>query len=189
MLSEQIVHAFQRFLALRICNPWHATKTFLEYLQSGTTRVYLRGEKSHEKDDTNWYVQLSFSGCGGMAETSAELAYHWAELWVQHDIQRINDTILQPEGFTAYRQLQRVDDPISFVPVGTPEYSVYAAVSLRSDEQKEFDVDASVLEIQEDLGDGFLAKIREQLSGMMADGNCRCQLCMPDYSPVDTVAI
>jgi hypothetical protein len=182
-ISPQIIAGFNDFLAEQLTTPWSATRSLLDYLRMGYPKIYLRGEKPNDSDETDWYVQLSFSGWVGMAEVSARLAAHWAELWVQRDIERIARTILRPDGFTVKRELPTYNDPETIVPVGTAEYGVYASFALRGRERDDVEVDGSMLETQEDEGESLLADIEAQLGPLMADGKCRCQHCMPDYSP------
>lgn len=192
-LGQQLKKGFLQFLSEQIPSPWPATKEFLDYLKSLGMTVYLRGEQKQESDEIDWYVQLTFSGCGGMAEVSAELAHHWADIWVRKNIQQINETILQEEGFTGLIDSPSSLNDVTFVPVGKPNYSVYAAGTLVDGEPPGFDVDESYLlsasATPEDDETELLADMQAQLGKMMADGQCRCQLCMPDYQPIHTNSI
>tara|TARA_R110002095_G_scaffold210061_1_gene197040 strand:+ start:4955 stop:5692 length:738 start_codon:yes stop_codon:yes gene_type:complete len=187
----QIAPAFRRFLAHEFRSPWPATKTFLDYLKMGFPVIYLRGEKEHEKTDTTWYVQVAFSGCAGVAQTSSKLAFHWLEIWLKNNIQQLNETILKPEGFTANLELkQMTEDPLTtFVPVGTEKYGIYACVTFAEGKLPEFNIDESAYEFRDDDGEELFAEIRNQLGELMSDGQCRCQMCMPDYQPMNSISL
>src|SRR5688500_5439911 len=72
--------SFRDHVASRFHPKSKATSSVLDYLGIGVTQVLVRGDASGS-NPPEWYVQVTFSGCAGMAEVSAELAAHWAELW------------------------------------------------------------------------------------------------------------
>lgn len=182
-MARRLTDAFESFLKARMTDFWPATRTALDYLKSISPKVYLRGEKRDGADETDWYVQLTFKGCAGMAEVSAQLAYHWAEIWVQHDIQKITEEILVPEGFTPKLKLEIDENPGIFIPVGDARYALYASVWMDDGGVPSFELDQSNLEGREDDGEGLLEEVQDRLGSLVADGKCRCQLCMPDYKP------
>lgn len=187
----QIASAFREFLTHELISPWPATKTIQEYLKSESPAIYLRGERSTEQADDEWFVQIAFSGCAGMAQVSSEVAVHWLEVWLKNNIEQLNETILKPEGFTANLELKEmVDDPLTtFVPVGTVEYGCYASLTFLEGEPPEFNIDESQVAAYDDCGEELLAEIQSQLGELMADGRCRCQLCMPDYQPKNSIPL
>lgn len=60
-------------------DPWPSTMYVRDYLAMDVVTTYLRGERSGN-EVPSWYIQLTFSACAGMADTSAEVAAHWAEI-------------------------------------------------------------------------------------------------------------
>lgn len=181
-----IVPAFREFV-IQNCSPaWPATAVFLDMLNMS---VSLRGEQPAAQEQVDWYIQLSFPSGAGTAEVTSQLAWHWAEIWVRNRLQDINKTFLQPEGFTASldRRDQANDLPL-FVPVGQ-DYQVYAALQLMEGESPEFELDECVTELLDDGGEELMNQIQSQLGELMADGQCRCQMCMPDYQKTDSISL
>jgi hypothetical protein len=97
---------FRDYIIKRFRKPWAATKTVIEYLKIGSIDVYLRGERS-ENDPDALYIQLSFSGCGGMAQTSADLAVHWAVRWYREKKQNLLNDIFNRTGLNPMGERNR----------------------------------------------------------------------------------
>lgn len=55
--------------------PWPATRAQCEYLDTIGWTLYVR------RYDGGWFLQITWSGCAGVAEASAALATHWTRLW------------------------------------------------------------------------------------------------------------
>ena len=188
-LPRKLTTRFKEYLSERLDKKWPATESFFEYLFPrvgfSVIDVFLRGEKTAEV--TQWYVQISFSACAGMADVSALLASHWAEIWVKDDFAYISENIMKPEGFNASDELEPFDEAVRYVPVGTDELSVYAAFypAADADNTSEFEIDCAWLE-QHDDEDELMLDLRNKLELVMADGQCRCQLCMPQYEMIYT---
>ena len=181
-----IVPAFREFVIQRFNLAWPATTSFLDMLNM---TVSLRGEPSASQKQVDWYVQLSFPSGAGTAEVTSQLAWHWAEIWVRNHLQDINKTYLQTEGFTAsLDRRDQADDLPLFVPVGQ-DYQVYAALHLMEGESPEFELDECVTEFLDDDGEELMNHIQNQLGDLMADGQCRCQMCMPDYQKADSISL
>jgi hypothetical protein len=71
---EPLAARFRAFLAREIPTPHDASTQTLDYLDiKGIPSLYLRGERE-KGGEPEWYVQLGFSGCAGMAEVSAAAA-------------------------------------------------------------------------------------------------------------------
>jgi hypothetical protein len=182
----EIAPAFREFVIQRCSPAWTATTAFLDMLDM---TVSLRGEQPVAQEQVDWYVQLSFPSGAGTAEVTSQLAWHWAEIWISNHLQDINKTYLRPEGFTASldRRDQANDLPV-FVPVGQ-DYQVYAALQLMEGESPEFELDECVTESLDDGGEELMSQIQHQLGELMADGQCRCQMCMPDYQKTDSISL
>src|SRR5688500_8220971 len=93
---------FRELLARALPDPWPATTATRAALGVGVTTVYLRGEGARDAEP-EFTVQVSFSGCAGQAQVSADLAAHWAQQWFARERDRIDAQWLRPAGFAASR--------------------------------------------------------------------------------------
>jgi hypothetical protein len=179
-LEPALIRAFRQFLEREIASPWEATSIFYSYLDFGM-HVYLRGQRPDGTSKVDWFVQLDYSGCAGMAEISAELGYHWVHLWLERALIEITSSVFEPRGFMPNGLSQAVGDPVTFLPLGECGYALYYTRSTREHEPI-FALDDSVLEaFDDDEVDLLLRTITNKWSTLMADGQCRCQLCMPGF--------
>jgi hypothetical protein len=182
--------AFRSYLGERLDPPWPATTAVLEYLDIGTVSVYLRGERSHGSSSADWYVQLTFSGCAGQAEISAEVATHWAAIWYQERSRHIIAQHLMPFGFIPGSQRDEGEDRPCFVPINDLGYGKYVGTQFMEEwgeltGSRMFETDASVSELLEPQGRlPEQRRLDETLGPLMEDGRCRCQMCMPEFDPV-----
>lgn len=181
---------FGGFLERRIFEPWPATEVFFDYLAENVVSIYLRGEHTPETPAPEWYVQITFSGCAGLAEISAELGSHWAEIWFTENRERITERYLEPFSFVPSPNRPVPGKRTAFLPVGRLGYAVYVG-DVDTDPEwpgsRLFELDAAATEAFE--LDGSLSRLRvldEKFGSLMADGNCRCQLCMPDFDTTET---
>lgn len=177
---------FRDFLARRLVEPWEASQLVLDYLDDGVVTVFLRGEQSPERTEPHYYVQVSFSGCAGIAEVSAEVARHWAAVWYQDSYERLADRFFEPFGFApSYPEAQELlANP--FLPMGRLGYGMYVGgLPGPSDEEAPsqlFELDASVMESLDETEDlSIIRELDTKFGPLMADSQCRCQLCMPDF--------
>jgi hypothetical protein len=183
-----LMQDFREFLDATITQPWDASRATLDYLDDRVMSLYLRGERGPETLEIQWYIQLTFSGCAGMAEVSAELAAHWAGIWYERCAAAIRAQSLEAFGFVPDEQVGV--DQNRFVPVGALGYALYVGDrSWTPDEEHRgsrlFELDGASLDLLSERQ--ALAKSRhldEQCGPAMEDGRCRCQLCMPEYQPL-----
>jgi hypothetical protein len=181
---------FRTFLHTRIPDPWPATRAFLAYLESDVVSVYLRGEQGPDRTEPEYYIQMTFSGCAGTAETSAELGCHWAEIYYREDRERIQNAYLNHLGFVPDDSKIDSAPKVAFVPVGELGYARYVGdrsewADAEWEGSRLFDLDASVVDSFYVRGTlSTLRELDERLGPLMADGACRCQLCMPDFQPL-----
>lgn len=70
-----------------------------QYLAMDVVTINVRGERSGD-EVSSWYVQMTFSACAGMADTSAEVAAHWAEIWYRRAGDELASNHFRPFGFT-----------------------------------------------------------------------------------------
>jgi hypothetical protein len=172
---------FALFLKARMPNPSASSRAVLDYLDVVGANVYLRGEKNPDGRG-NWYVQLNFGSCAGMAEISAEVAAHWAMLWYASERQRIDSEVLQPAGFTAV-SVELIAEPAAFLPVGSGGYASYQADSDYPEERRYFSMDAAAAESDETEADRIHCWLESHGAAMVRESGCHCQLCAPGFDP------
>jgi len=176
--------AFREYLHNRIPKPWSSTNVFHEYLDAGVIGTYVRGEQPADSSSTDWYVQMTFSGCAGLGEIAAELGAHWAERWYQDEGDFITTSFLEPFHFTPGPSRSEDHFKRAFLPLGHLGYGLY--VGHLKDQQYPpeyaFELDAGATEYMkyEDYL-RLIKEIDETFEPVMSDGLCRCQLCMPDF--------
>lgn len=179
---EPLLVRFRDFLGREIPTPHSASTQIFEYLGiEGIPSLYLRGERE-QGAEPDWYVQVGFSGCSGMAEVSAAVAAHWAEAWVRRELPELERAILGPFGFKP-RAGQRFESLDRFLPVEELGYLRWLSEEERDEDGVPFEADYAVHESVEDTP-ARLAAGSAQYAGLMADGRCRCQLCAPDFRPL-----
>ncbi len=176
---------FRDYLKLRMPHPWEATKTIYEYLDVGIMDIYLRGEKQGASSE-KWYIQINFSGCAGMGEVSASVACHWADIWYRARQQELKRDYLEPLGFHPEALIQKQETESIFIPLSEGGYAMYLREpqEFYLSEQKElchFEIDAAVTEGLHDEGMQLLTELENRYKGLLIDGKCRCQLCMPSF--------
>lgn len=179
--------------------PWLSTQGFCNaYLLSIEHDVDLRGQRDKANEPYYYFVELSFSGCGGMAELSSALAAHWAEIWYQKRREVIEREYLRPHQL-ALIQNPKLDIELEdrFIPAGEYGYACYHSdkelakwykpeekpphfgvdecwkQGLYVDYDDDADTDSAMLDVERFL--------EESYTELMSDGLCRCQLCMPDF--------
>lgn len=176
---------FLKYLHTAIPNPWPATRYVIDYFKYAI-KIYVRGEQAESNPSPKWYIQLSFLGCAGMAEASAELGFHWVDIWYQQNKNRLIQDILLPYGFTpSQQQPEFFTENVSFLPLSQMGYALFHKnrVDKLDDEEWEgsklFELDQSFLESMEDIG--CLKELDDWFGPKMADENCHCQLCDPNF--------
>ena len=177
--------AFREHVATRFQPRWTATESVIGYLDLGITEVYLRGDREGD-GEPEWYVQVSFSGCAGMAEVSSELAAHWADRWFRSEGDRITENLLRPHGFEPNGRTQAIGSGEPFVPMGVAGYAIYHAEPREADpdlpmESRYFDIDFSAVDtLSEDERGDVMQKLDAELPPLLPRGPCCCQWCAPE---------
>ena len=164
-IQQPLADDYRTFVRTRLDPPTQASQSVLDYLDLDQPTIYIRANQSPVDREAEWYVQISFSGCAGMAETSARVAAHWAARWFAERSDAIR-AILMPAGFEAVRG-EELDKP-GFVPAG--EYGYIER------EGGELAVDWSGLESQDDP-ERIVKMLGERYGALLDDGTCHCQLC------------
>lgn len=129
-----------------------------------------------------------------MADTSAEVAAHWAEIWYRQARDELASKYFLPFGFTPER-VDTTGPAKLFVPLGRLGYALFqgdAQAGPADSEGRQFELDASVLETLNgvDLTREW-QELDEALSDVRAAGLCLCQLCAPaqDLSRFERLSI
>ena len=170
---------FRAFVERAFDEPWPSTENVRDYLDIGVITTYLRGDRAGN-EAPHWYVQFTFSACAGMADTSAEVAAHWAEIWYRRTGDELAAKYFRPFGFTP----DHVEGPSSrFVPLGGLGYAQVideADTDPEATGSRYFALDYSVLETfdGEDLTREW-QELDAALSDVRAAGVCLCQFCAP----------
>lgn len=176
---------FRDHVVARFEKPWAATRAIIDYLGIDVTTVYVRGDREGDQPP-EWYVQLTFSGCAGMADTAAELCAHWAERWFREDRDRITSEILRPNGFEPSGRTVPAGTSMVFVPIGAAGYAIYRASPNDGDDELEhgasryFEVDGSAYDHLDDaeVADAMRA-LDEHVRPLIPSDRCCCQWCSP----------
>jgi hypothetical protein len=147
--------------------------------------MYVRGETAPDTP-TRWYVQVTFTGCAGLCEVSAELATHWAEYWVDARLPELQSTMLEPYGFHPRPdELERT--PRKFLPVGPFGYALYVGEFIVEgaayNPEFAFELDASYEEDLFPTGE-YVDKefLDREFGSLLRETGCRCSFCAPDFS-------
>lgn len=176
---------FKKYILRTIPRPHSASGQIIAYLNMKTMTIYLRANKSPEK--TDWHVQFSFSGCAGMAETSAELCAHWIEIWLQEERDLISDTLFK-NGFQVHDQK---DSPSGYCFIPFEKYG-YGRI-LRKDEiyggedyegSRYLAFDQGSLESIPDKELSGMKELDHKYQKYIIENKCRCQICEPNFMPL-----
>jgi hypothetical protein len=176
-LDAALVSDLRAWVGGRISRPSRGTAVVLEYLTGVPPTVYVRGLQRAGAAEPEYYVQVSFSGCAGQAETSARVMSHWTGAWYTADHERIASEHLSPFGFLPVDAGE--DEPMVFLPAGDLGYLEYTPPDVRYEGQHAFELDQAVVEAYE--GSPLLTRLDEVFAGYMRDPACRCQLCDPEF--------
>jgi hypothetical protein len=178
-LTPALIRDLRRWVVGRLPHPSEGTGVVLDYLREIEPSLFVRGHR--RVNDTTWqlYVQVSFSGCAGEAETSARAAVHLASFWYAAEHERLASEHLVPYGFTPDPYDPARDDPGFFLPAADLGYLEYVPPTARLAGEPAFSLDHSLREALE--GDARLDRLEELYERFMADGRCKCQICQPDF--------
>lgn len=163
--------------------PWPSTMCVRDYLAMDVVTTYLRGERAGN-EASSWYIQLTFSACAGMADTSAEVAAHWAEIWYRQARDELTSKYFRPFGFAPER-VDTTGPAKRFVPLGRLGYALFHGdeeAGPADSEDRNFEVDGAALERFNgvDLTREW-QELDAALSDVRAAGVCFCQFCAPGW--------
>jgi hypothetical protein len=163
---------FRRFIRQRIPDPWPASKATIDFIERYANDLLVRGEQAAGEGKPKWYVQIGYSGCGGMGDTSASIAAHWTELWFAAERERITAQILRPFGFTPRDALALEQQ---FFPLRECGY----AEIVRYEGEVIFAIDGGLRECP--VAEPAIKELEAHFGALIADGKCRCQFCAPEF--------
>lgn len=175
---------FLSFIKTNIPEPSEATSIFIDYLSIDIFSIYIRGEGEENSSDINWYIQCSFSGCAGMAQTCSELASHWVELWYLKNSAELYAKYFAPIHFSP-QSIRPEDPPFCFIPVETLGYARLIN-DLEADNEDQtgsryLQFDESTIEAMDDKELEHLSKLDPFIEDKFLHSTCHCQLCDPQF--------
>ena len=178
---KPIAEAFKTFLKGKLPKPWPATKSIFGYLDLSTCRIYVRANQDTEGGPRNSYVQISFMGCSGMAQTTSEVCAHWAEIWWKEKKQLIIEQYFNPFGFVPADDQDA--ETFMFLPLNLGYARFVGEKKTRSEfpESRFFDVDDSLRETLDDKAGMAFRQLDDRFAELFSDGRCRCQFCAPEF--------
>lgn len=179
---DDLKYSFMKYLKNHLIPISEASKNTLEYLDLDVMHINFRGQKLAQDESIEWSVQITFSGCAGMAETSASLAAHWVRLWYLENRSELQKEFFSVSGFFP-SEPQDDDESETFLPLPQGGYARYhedpQEMYINDEEISfHFEIDDSFLEAQADGGVELLNQIESEYLSLMTDGRCRCQLCV-----------
>jgi hypothetical protein len=178
-LSDALVADLRAWFHARLPRPSAGTSVVLGYIKEIEPTVSVRGLQKRGEQNTEFYVQITFSGCAGQAETSARVASHWASFWYAAEKDRIVSTHLAAFGFAPTTPERGEEEDMMFLPAGQYGYLEYNTPGPHQADQPAFDADVSVVEAY--AGDPVLERLDGAFGRYMAVPRCRCQICEPEF--------
>jgi hypothetical protein len=182
---DGLASAFGDYVVNRASPPWAATASVLEYLRLDVVSTYLRGEDPGD-NSPEWYLQFTLSGCGGMAEVSAELMVHWADRWYRENQSDLQSRYLTPYGFKPDGRIECASSTALFVPFGIAGYAIFNPEPRPPDneytESRYFEIDVAAMDtLTESERSTVLRKLDEDIPPILPADSCCCQLCAPQF--------
>jgi hypothetical protein len=185
-LEQDLVSDFKKWLLHELGAPSRASGVVLEYLEYGGPSIYVRGLQRSAESEPSFWIQVSFSGCAGEAQVSADVAAHWAACWHRARRDDIRDAYLLRFGFTPEPDDAHADPDPPFLPGGDLGYLEFTPL----DSRERYRMPMFVLDhaIEEAFaGHPCLEDMESRFARFMTDGKCRCQLCEPGLGDVGEV--
>lgn len=180
-LPNRLIPDFLNWVQSSLATPSQASRVALEYLREITPTLYLRGEQRRSDPSPAFSIQMTFSGCAGMAQISARLSSHWTALWFRANHDRLTREYLVPFGFQPDPYDPAQDEPRLFLPLGELGYAEYIPAEDPTSRPM-VELDQSVFESRPD--DLDVERLTELVERYMTAQRCRCQLCEPGLRDV-----
>jgi hypothetical protein len=173
-----LIQLFHAWLAPRLRGSSPASLQMKRYLAGVPGEAFLRAS-AKAGEPLGWYVQLSFSGCAGMAEVSAAVASHWVHLWLLEQLSSVAQTLLVPFGFTPAEDApasQALDE--RFLATAYGHASLLAEPDPGDDGGPRLvEIDTSVLEASDEKALATMRAAEAAWAQEMKEKGCRCVLC------------
>jgi hypothetical protein len=186
-LEEDLVVDFKKWLFRELGALSRASAVVVEYLEFGGPSIHVRGLQRSTDSKPSFWIQLSFSGCAGEAQVSADVAAHWAACWHRARRDEVRDAYLLPFGFTPEPHEGLADADPPFLPAGDLGYLEFTPPESRErDRMPLFVLDHSLEEAF--AGQPCLDRLEERFARFMTDGTCRCQLCEPGLGDLEAAS-
>lgn len=182
-MERQLLESMRDFIVQAVGAPHSETASVLDYLRE-SCGAFIQGEGTAGSALIEWYVQISFSGCAGMSEVSAELALHWSDLWLRRSIDSVSAGVLVPSGFTPRGAPASDTFRTTFLPVSNFGYAACVMESDSFSRRVEFSFDRAFFDPVAEDDDPSVEQFASKYGELMLDRGCRCQLCMPGFAPV-----
>lgn len=180
-LPDRLIPDFLHWVQFSLTTPSQASVVVLEYLKEITPTLHLRGVQRPSESSPAFYIQMMFSGCAGMAETSARLSSHWTTLWYRANHDRLTRDYFAPFEFHPDPYDSAQDEPLLFLPLGELGYVEYIP-SQDPTSRPMVELDQSVIESCTDELD--IMRLTEKVGEHMTAQRCRCQLCEPGLGDI-----
>lgn len=194
-VEPPLLRSFRTFIQQKMTPPWDSTKTIFSYLKLVGPKLYVRADRAKNTNVRRSYIDVCFSGCGGMAEVSAEVAWHWARIWHGDRRQEIQE-LLGRCGFAP--RVPTPDeaelDTLAFLPFGffgyakfitDQQHTEWTKMAGPDDPMHRFEVDGSAEETDMSTIDVALAMADEQYASKIRTHGCHCQLCAAHFDPAE----
>lgn len=187
-LESQLIIKFKDYLQTTIKTSWEVTQNMIEgYLSLCVEDIFIRGTQKKENIKPEGYIEVGFSGCAGVAETSARLASHWFEIWYKKHKLLIDEQYLIPYGFTPNNNIEKCNEQDLFFPLGEITYALYTndidSMYLGDSDIEvkcNFDIDQSIIECGTINNKESIEIFNAKLNKIMQNPRCYCQLCTPE---------
>ena len=186
-LEQDLAVDFKKWLLEELGALSRASTVVVEYLKYGGPSIYVRGLQRSTDSKPSFWIQVSFSGCAGEAQVSADVAAHWATCWYRARRDDIRDAYLLPFGFTPepYEDLADADPP--FLPAGNLGYFEFTSQESRERYRMPmFVMDHSLEEAF--AGQPCLDRLEDRFGPFLTNAKCRCQLCEPGLGDVNELS-
>jgi len=194
-LGRTILKDMSNYLKGCLPAPWKATAQLFSYMFKTKQNVYIRGSRESADQPMVYSVQIAFSGCGGLAEVSSDIACHWADLYYRANRNQVHESVLKPFGLMPHHNTSLYDGWIEtsklFLPTPDFGYAEFTSDASQSElaarfgvqpDWKRFELDGAEFDVPDPEP---AEQLQEWLEAngveLMRDNQCRCQMCSPDF--------
>ena len=177
---------FMRYINKELNRHWNSTKSIFDFFNLDILSIYLRGKQILSELEPEFFIDIVFSGCAGMADVSGMLGAHWAGIWYNRNKKEI-DTALNLKGFLSNGKSKVGNDYGRFIPIGDYGYAIFNEMHNHIELEtyskcKYFELDQSaIIELEkENIKNRVTEKLDKYYGEIMKNGGCMCQLCNPN---------